>query len=275
MNNPRSTIRLIPLPAFPTEPRRKGAVNRAILTTLLLVTALHAQDPRQIIEEVQRRNTSKSQRYEGSLEVIDSKSRVSAKRWEYSRIGNFGASKSLLKFTAPAEVKGVALLVHSHPDRASDQWMWRPAIERDQRIALQDRSTRFFGTDFSYEDLEERDVNQFDFKLLGEDMQNGKPCWKVDATPREKKASQYTKSILWIGKDNYLYVKVESHNKQGVARIITYSDLQNIQGIWTARTVEVLDTKTKSRTVMKLEKLQYNMPLKDEDFTLQALRRAS
>ena len=243
------------------------------LCLFLIGTLALAQDPRQIVEEVQKRSTTKSQRYEGSLEVIDSRSKVSVKRWEYVRIGSFGASKSLLRFTAPAEVKGVALLIHSHPDRASDQWMWRPAIERDQRIALQDRSTRFFGTDFSYEDLEERDVNQFDFKYLGEDTVDGVACYKIEATPRETKASQYLKSHLWVTKDNYIYVLVESFNKTGVARRIKYSDTQNVQGIWTARMIEVTDLKTKSRTVMKLEKLQYNAPMKDEDFTVQALRR--
>ena len=70
------------------------------------------------------------------------------------RIGVPGEGKSVIRFTAPGEVKGVALLVINHPDRASDQWMWTPAIERDRRIALQDRSTRFFGTDFTFEDLE-------------------------------------------------------------------------------------------------------------------------
>jgi hypothetical protein len=253
-------------------------MNRTVrsLTVAAQISLLaHAQDARQIVEEVQRRNTSKSQRYEGSLEVIDSKARVSTKRWEYIRIGSFGSSKAVLRFTSPAEVKGVALLVHSHPDRASDQWMWRPAIERDQRIALQDRSTRFFGTDFSYEDLEERDVNQYDFSLIGDDSLDGIACWKVEAHPREKKASQYSKSILWVSKDHYLYLLAESYNKAGISRRIRYSDVQNVQGVWTARTLEVTDMKTKSRTVMKLEKLQYNMPLKEEDFTLQALRRAS
>ena len=246
-----------------------------LLTLFLIPTLLQAQDARQIVEEVQRRQTTKSQHYEGSLEVIDAKSRISTKRWEYARIGSFGTSKALLRFTAPAEVKGVALLIHSHPDRASDQWMWRPAIERDQRIALQDRSTRFFGTDFSYEDLEERDVNQYDFKILGDETLDGVPCWKLESTPHEKKASQYTRSILWVTKDHYVYIKAESYNKSGIVRVIKYSDIQNLQGVWTARTLEVQDMKTKSRTVMKLEKLQYNQPMKDEDFTIQALRRAS
>ena len=76
-------------------------------------------------------------------------------------LGSYGDSKAIIRFTEPAEVKGVALLVVNHPERSSDQWMWTPAIGRDRRIAQQDRSTRFFGTDFSFEDLEERDVNQF------------------------------------------------------------------------------------------------------------------
>ena len=120
------------------------------------------------------------------------------------RIGSYGASKAIIRFTAPAEVKGVAILMVNHPDRASDQWMWTPAIERDRRIALQDRRTRFFGTDFSFEDLEERDVNQFNYKLLGDEAIDGAPCWRIESPPEGKASvSQYTSSIVWIRKDNY------------------------------------------------------------------------
>lgn len=247
----------------------------AMIAGLLPAGNAVAQDARQIVEEVQKRAQSKSQRYEGTLEVIDAKSRVAKKRWEYLRLGSFGNSKSVLRFVAPAEVKGVALLIHNHPDRSSDQWMWRPAIERDQRIALQDRSTRFFGTDFSYEDLEERDANQFEFRLLGDETIDGAVCWKLEARPREKKVSQYTHSHLWVRKDRYVYVQVESYGKAGVARKIQYQDFEQLSGIWTARRIEVLDVAKKSRTVLKMEKLEYNVPLKDEEFTLQALRRDS
>jgi hypothetical protein len=126
-----------------------------------------ADNARQIVEEAQKRTGAKSHRYEGLLQVFDSKGNIGDKRWTFERLGAHGNSKAVLRFTAPAEVKGVALLVVNHPDRASDQWMWTPALERDRRIALQDRSTRFFGTDFSFEDLEERDVNQYDYTLAG------------------------------------------------------------------------------------------------------------
>ena len=240
----------------------------------LLAAALgSAQDARQIVAESESRSRSKSERYEGTLEVIGASNKVSIKRWEYRRIGTYGTSKAILRFTAPAEVKGVALLIVNHPDRASDQWMWTPAIERDRRIAAQDRSTRFFGTDFSFEDLEERDVDQFDYKLLGDDSIDGSACWKIESKPKQTKSSQYTSSLVWVRKDNFTAAQIEGFSKDKLIRRIHYSDIQNVSGIWTPRTVEVYDANRKSRTVLKLEKLEYNVPMKEEDFTLEALRR--
>jgi len=233
------------------------------------------QDPRQIVEEAQRRTTSESQRYEGTLQVVDAKSKITEKRWQYDRIGSHGASKTVLRFNAPAEVKGVALLVINHPDRASDQWMWTPAINRERRIALQDRSTRFFGTDFSFEDLEERDTNQFDYKLVGEEPIDGAACWKLQSTPKQSKVSQYTHSYVWIRKDNFALAQIENYNKNEVVRRAHYTDIRDDQSIWTAHQIDMHDLKRNSHTILKIEKLQYNVPMKDDAFTLQALRRES
>ena len=226
-----------------------------------------------IVAEAQRRTDAISQRYEGLLQVFDAKGKVTDKRWTFDRLGAHGDSKAVLRFTAPAEVKGLALLVVNHPDRASDQWMWIPAIERDRRIALQDRSTRFFGTDFSFEDLEERDVNQFDYTLLGDDSIDGAPSWKIQSTPKGAKVSQYTRSIVWIRKDTYAVARIENFLEDRIVRRLTYSGFQQVQGIWTARQMEMTDLRRDSRTRLTLDKLQYNVPLKDEDFTLQAIRR--
>ena len=249
-------------------------MNRRTALALLFATlpAL-AQDARQIVADSESRLRSKSERYEGTLEVINAKRNVSTKRWQYQRLGAYGDSKTLLRFTAPPEVKGVALLVINHRDRASDQWMWIPAEERDRRIALQDRSTRFFGTDFSFEDLEERDVDQFDYSMAGEETIDGAPCWKIESKPRQAKSSQYTSSTLWIRKDNYVTARVDSFNKDRLIRRVTYTGIQKIENIWTPTNVEVLDAARNSRTILKLEKVEYNVPMSDADFTRDALRR--
>lgn len=258
--------------------RRRRSTSFVCLAWSCLVLAVSsaavaADDARRIVEEAQRRTDAKSQRYEGLLQVFDARGKISDKRWTFDRLGSHGQSKAVLRFTAPAEVKGVALLVVNHPDRASDQWMWTPAIERDRRIALQDRSTRFFGTDFSFEDLEERDVDQYEYALAGDDAVDGAACWKIQSTPKESKSSQYTRSLLWIRKDTYALARIENFIKEQLVRRLAYSDMENVQGIWTARLLEMTDLRRGSRTRLTLEKLQYNVPMKDDDFTVQALRR--
>jgi hypothetical protein len=237
------------------------------------VAAASAQDATQIVDEAQKRSRAASERYEGLLQVIDAKGKVTEKRWTFDRIGSHGNSRSVIHFTAPAEVKGVALLVVNHPERASDQWMWTPAIARDRRIALQDRSTRFFGTDFSFEDLEERDVDQYEHLLIGQEKVDGALCWQIESRPKSTKTSQYTASHLWIRQDNYAFQQIENFIKNQMVRRLKYSEITEVQGIWSAHRLEMSDLRRNSQTILRLDNLQYNLPMNEENFTLQALRR--
>src|SRR5580698_867778 len=121
-------------------------MNKALL--LCTAAALYGQSAAEIAQKAQERTLSKSEHYTGTLQVIDAHKKVTEKRWIFDRIGSHGDSKSILRFTAPPEVKGVALLVVNHPERASGPWMWTAALGRDRGIAAPDRFARFFGTDF-------------------------------------------------------------------------------------------------------------------------------
>ncbi len=236
------------------------------------VTAF-AQDPRQILEESQKRVRSKSERYTGTLEMTGAKGKPRAWQWTFARIGSFGESKSMLRFLSPPEVKGVALLIVNHPNSASEQWLWTPAIDRERRVALQDRSGRFFGTDFTFEDLEERDIGQFDYRAAGTETVDGAQCWKIESHPKQNNPSQYTSSLLYVRKDNYALAKIDNFSQGKLVRTIHYGDIQKTDSLWVPRRIEVEDSARKSRTVLKLEKLEYNVPMKPEDFTIEAMRR--
>ena len=245
----------------------------AAALVLLVAASTPAQDARQIVAEAQQRSAAKSQRYEGSLQVVDGGGKTSDKRWIYERIGSNGQSKTIIRFTGPAEVKGVALLILNHPDRPSDQWMWTPAINRDRRVAVQDRRTRFFGTDFSFEDLDERDVEHYDYTMKGQETIDGEACWRIESTPRAGRRSQYSRSMLWIRQSNHTYARTDNYAGDALVRRIQYKNMQKVQDIWTARTVEVEDFSRKSRTILTMDSLTYNVPLRDDQFTLEALRR--
>jgi hypothetical protein len=256
---------------------QRGAARVLAVAGCLLGTgwllAAPLQDARTIVEEAQKRGQSSSQRYEGLLQTFEAAGKTSEKRWIYERIGSHGRSKVIIRFTAPPEVRGVALLIVNHPDRASDQWMWTPALERDRRIALQDRSTRFFGTDFSFEDLEERDVEQFEYRLNGDETIDGAACWRILSVPKQTRSSQYSSSVIWIRKDNYAWARVDSYVDDKVVRRLEHKKITNVQGVWTAHENTMTDLRRGSITRLALDKIEYNVSLRDEDFTVEALRR--
>src|ERR1035437_6419203 len=85
-------------------------MNRRVISLALAILPLaaapaKAEDARQIVEESQRRGRADSQRYEGSLEVIGANNKVSKKHWQSDRLGSYGNSKAIIRFTEPAEVK--------------------------------------------------------------------------------------------------------------------------------------------------------------------------
>jgi Outer membrane lipoprotein-sorting protein len=76
-----------------------------------------------------------------------------------------------------------------------------------------------------------------------------------------------------VRKDNYAFAQIENYSKEQLIRRAHYMDIRSDQNIWTAHHVDMHDLKRNSHTLLTIEKLQYNIPMKDDDFTLQALRR--
>ena len=85
--------------------------------------------------------------------------------------------------------------------------------------------------------------------------------------------SQYTRSTLWIRKDNYTYAQVDNFSDDRLIRRLSYRNVANVQNIWTPRLLEVEDMTRKSRTTLRLDMLQYNVPLNENQFTVQAFGR--
>ena len=108
--------------------------------------------------------------------------------------------------------------------------------------------------------------------MVDEETLEGAACWKIESRPKQKKVSQYSHSHVWVRKDNYVMVQIENFNKDKLVRRAKYSETRQVQNIWTSHHIEMFDVGRNSRTVLAIEKLQYNLPMKDEDFTIQALR---
>jgi hypothetical protein len=242
------------------------------MAALLVAAAARCQDARQLLLEAQRRAHVASVRYEGVALTSNSAGASTEKHWRFERIGPFGESKILIRFLSPAEVEGVAILILNHRESPPGLWMWTPASARVRNIATESRVTRFFGTDFSFEDLEEHDVDQYDTKLLDDASLDGAPCWQIECRLRRANASQYTYSHLWLRKDDYFVAQLENFQGTTLIRRIVNRDVSKVQGIPTPRLIEISQPIRRTRTVLRLEKLEYNVPLDESAFTIETLR---
>ena len=89
--------------------------------------------------------------------------------------------------------------------------------------------------------------------MLGSEVIEGADSWKIETTPKKSRSSHYTRSIAWIRKDNDLQVRLDNFVDDEVVKRLTSSNLESIQGIWTARLLEMADLRRRTRTRLTLQ----------------------
>lgn len=230
----------------------------------------------EIMRDVERRQRSSSRTHVGAVEVIDRKGKVSRKRWQYWAEGPPGESKVLVRFSDPPEVRGVGLLTLNHRDRPAEQWLYTPAIKRDRRIAAQERSARFMGTDFSNEDMQDPSVEDYEYEFLDEDASlGGHPAYKIKAVSKRPGNTQYSSLVLWVRKDMMVTALTEFYVGGERRKTLTSADWEQAQGIWTPLLTEMKDLASGSTTRVRLSDVRYNIELPADWFTLRNLRKES
>jgi hypothetical protein len=241
---------------------------------LLLPTPLAAADRAlEIMREAERRVLSESQSYEGALEVVDAKGKVLNKSWRFWREGNRGNSKALVRFETPPEVRGVGLLTLNHVKSPAEQWLYTPAIQRDRRVAQQEKSQRFMGTDFTNEDMEERSIEDYDYELIGEENFAGQPAYKIRAVYRDRGNTQYSQLYLWVRKDIVATTYIEFYIDGKLRKTARWDDWKQIQSIWTPHFTEMKDLARGSLTRIRSSNVKYNIKFDPDWFTLRNLRK--
>lgn len=245
------------------------------LILFLAVSDGLAQDPRKVLDSVYKQDTSRDALWRGTMDVYDKKGAARRKKFLLRKLGGLGNSKTLVRFTDPAEVRGVGLLSINEKGASDRQWMYTPAIQRVRRIAAQERRQRFIGTDFTNEDMAERVIDDFTYKLLsqGEEI-DGRKTWKIEARPVSPDKSQYAYLYLWVPVDVPYTVLAEMYDAKGVRqRVLKAGNLEKVSGIWIARRVEMSTPTDGTKTVLTLEEIRFNSGLKEEQFTQQALEK--
>jgi hypothetical protein len=184
--------------------------------------------------------------------------------------------KSIMFFLSPADVKGTGFLTwdYDNPDKDDDRWLYLPAMKKTRRISgTSARKDYFMGTDFTYDDMGSRNVDEDIHKLLKEEKTDGYDCWVIESKPKDSK-DMYSKKVSWIRKDCLFAHKVEFYDKMGnLLKTLTISDIEKIDGFWTAQKMHIINHPTNHQTILLMSKTQYNIKIGKNLFTVSNLEK--
>lgn len=176
--------------------------------------------------------------------------------------------KSLTVFHSPRDIRGTALLTFSHGVKPDDQWLYLPALRRVKRIASNNKSGPFMGSEFAYEDLSSQEVEKYKYKYIKDDEVAGVACFLIERYPVDKD-SGYTKQQLWLDKDEYRARKIDYYDRKGqLLKTFTPGDYEKFLGkYWRAHKMMMVNHQNGKSTELIWSNFKFKNGLKDNDFT--------
>ncbi|MCB0742801.1 MAG: outer membrane lipoprotein-sorting protein [Ignavibacteriae bacterium] len=183
--------------------------------------------------------------------------------------------KKIMFFVSPADVKNTSFMSWSYDEagKDDDQWIYLPALKKTKRISSDSKSDYFMGSDFTYDDLGDRQPDQDVHKLLREEKLNGEDCYVVESIPKDKDY-MYSKTITWIIKDKWIGLKKEFYDEdEELLKILKVNKYEDINGFWIITNTEMKNEQKDHKTIMILKNVKINTGINDDKFTERIMTR--
>ena len=185
-------------------------------------------------------------------------------------------TKKIMFFTYPGDVKGTGFLTwdYDNANKVDDKWLYLPAMKKTRRISGKSSKTDYFmGSDFTYNDMNTRSVDEETHKLLREEVVGGKKYWVVQSTPKDKDEI-YSYRITWIRQDCLIPVKAVYYDKlKKLHRRLTISNINKVQGFWTMHFMQMENVQTGHKTIIRMNNQRFNVRVSPNLFTVSKLEK--
>jgi outer membrane lipoprotein-sorting protein len=182
-------------------------------------------------------------------------------------------TRSLCIFDTPADVKGTILLTHTHKQADDDQWLFLPALNRIRRIAAQNKSGSFMGSEFSYEDIATQELEKHTYRWLRDEAYDGNDCYVIERVPVDRANSGYSRQVAWLDKEHYRTLKVDYYDRKNERlKTLTFKGYEkHLDRFWRPRQMEMVNHQTGKSTILVWSNLSFGTGLKEIDFDRHSL----
>ncbi len=249
----------------------------ALIAALAFPGLAGAAEDANVAEIVRKSNLAayyagKDGRSEVAMTIVDSQGRATSRNFAILRLDveDGGKQKFYVFFHKPADVRNTVFMVWKNIGKDDDRWLYLPALDLVKRIAASDKRSSFVGSNFFYEDVSGRGVEE-DEHSLAETTDKYFVLKNVPKRPADVEFSHY---LLWVDRATYLPAKAEYHDKNGKKyRRVEALEVKEIQGHPTVTKARVDDLNSNGHTISEFVDVRYDLGLEESIFSERYLRR--
>jgi Outer membrane lipoprotein-sorting protein len=247
-----------------------------------------------VARRIQDRDAGRDSKFTMRMKLADRHERIRERVLEVATLrgrqapgaapGAPDGDRRLIRFSYPNDIRGTSFLVWEHPSAEDERFLFLPSLGRVRRIAGSETQDSFVGSDFTYEDIGGRELDEYTYSFSGADAENvswsepggqPRPAWRLESK-RKDASAQFPRVVSLVLKDSFVVVQADVFNRRTERqKVYTVRRLERIEGIWTVMDSEMADLSGKTRTGLVVETADYNVGLTDADFSRRVLERGT
>jgi Outer membrane lipoprotein-sorting protein len=239
----------------------------------------------QVARRIQDRDTGRDSRAALRMKLFDRRGRARDRALSLLTLkgkDNVG-DRLLIRFTYPNDIRGTGFLVWEHPQGEDERFLYLPSLGRVRRIAGAEAQDSFVGSDFTYEDIGGREFDDYTYAFAGADGERAswtapdgrtRPAYRLESK-RTNASAEFPRVVSLVLQDSFVVVDSDIFNRRGEKqKRYTVQRIDAVQGIWTVLAATMANDLDKTRTELTIEKIDYNVGLKEDAFTRRELEAA-
>lgn len=255
------------------------------LTGLSLSQALagsrSAPDPHAVMEEVDRRYDGDDRSSDMTMILIDKRGKQRKRAVRVFSRDDGPDTWSASFFLSPRDVRDTGFLSYDYDNTTEDdQWLYLPALHKVKRIASNDKTASFMGSDFSYADMTDREVDDYHYTYLKQVRLHNQDCHVIQSVPKTRKTVEdfgYTKSVLFVLADSLVVARaVHWLRENNRVKYYDVKTLETINGIVTPTEIHMTLKKANAfvhKTIIRYSNIRYNQGLEPALFSVRQLEK--
>lgn len=227
------------------------------------------EEARSIFEEADsRRNSVDNETAAMEMTITDSRGRTRSRTMQSWNRTDDNSSSNLIIFTDPGNVRGTGFLSVTENGN-TNQRLYLPSVGRIQVISSAERGDRFMGSDFTYEDLGDRDPDSYEFEWFEEYDE----FYVVRASKPD--SDQYASVGFEVNKETYALETIRYYNTEGeeIKRLEAEDFEQLTDNLWSPAKLTMYDLREDRKTEITWKNREINTEIEDWRFTERGLRR--